>query len=383
MTPDSLRFLEPLDVLFLRGNKLFGAPGSHGESLVPPWPSVAAGALRSRMLADEGADLTAFARGALAHPILGTPAQPGSFRITAFHLARRGSDDTVEALFAPPADVVIEQALAGTYSKPQVRQLTPLAPPAGFVHSYPLPYIPILGQAQRGKAESGYWLTTEGWRSYLIGRQLAPEHCVPSSALWRIDPRVGIGLDAATRRAADGRLFNVQAISMRPGVGFLTAVSGATPPSKGTVRLGGDGRAAALSTANATLPAPDHAALSVNRRCRLVLTSPGIFPLGWLPLGATPTSDGSYRFELHGVRARLACAAVPRYETVSGWDLAQWRPKAAQRTAPTGSVYWLDELEASEEALRKLAEHGLWSETCEDPQRRAEGFNRCTLAVWN
>ena len=57
MTPDSLRFLEPLDVLFLRGNKLFGAPGSHGESLVPPWPSVAAGALRSRMLADEGADL--------------------------------------------------------------------------------------------------------------------------------------------------------------------------------------------------------------------------------------------------------------------------------------------------------------------------------------
>jgi len=32
-------FLEPLDVLFLRGNKLFGDPGSFGESLVPPWPS--------------------------------------------------------------------------------------------------------------------------------------------------------------------------------------------------------------------------------------------------------------------------------------------------------------------------------------------------------
>ena len=51
------RFLEPLDVLFLRGNKLFGDPGSFGESLIPPWPSVVAGALRSRMLADDRVDL--------------------------------------------------------------------------------------------------------------------------------------------------------------------------------------------------------------------------------------------------------------------------------------------------------------------------------------
>ena len=29
-------FIEPLDLLFLRGNKLFGDPGSFGESLVRP-----------------------------------------------------------------------------------------------------------------------------------------------------------------------------------------------------------------------------------------------------------------------------------------------------------------------------------------------------------
>ena len=33
-------FIEPLDVLFLRGNQLFGEPGSYGEALMPPWPSV-------------------------------------------------------------------------------------------------------------------------------------------------------------------------------------------------------------------------------------------------------------------------------------------------------------------------------------------------------
>ncbi len=100
------RFLEPLDVLFLRGNKLFGDPGSYGESLVPPWPSVAAGALRSRILADDGVDLAEFAQGTLTHPQLGTPDNPGDFAVTAFHLARRTEDQQVEVLIAPPADLV-------------------------------------------------------------------------------------------------------------------------------------------------------------------------------------------------------------------------------------------------------------------------------------
>ena len=29
-------FIEPLDVLILRGNKLFADAGSHGEALMPP-----------------------------------------------------------------------------------------------------------------------------------------------------------------------------------------------------------------------------------------------------------------------------------------------------------------------------------------------------------
>jgi len=88
------------------------------------------------------------------------------------------------------------------------------------------------------------------------------------------------------------------------------------------------------------------------------------------------------RLDLHGVKGRLVCAALPRAEVVSGWDLAQWQPKPAQRAAPTGSVYWLDQLEATPEALRKLAAQGLWGDPCEDAARRAEGFNRVWLATW-
>jgi CRISPR-associated protein Cmr3 len=45
-------------------------------------------------------------------------------------------------------------------------------------------------------------------------------------------------------------------------------------------------------------------------------------------------------------------------------------------------VYWLDQLEATPETLRRLVDEGLWSEQALDPQRRAEGFNRIWFAEW-
>lgn len=392
MTILQTRFIEPLDVLFLRGNTLFGDPGSYGEALIPPWPSLAAGALRSRILADAGVSLPAFARSEITHPELGTPKQPGSFAVTAFHLARRVGDQ-VEPLYAPPADLVPSRDADGTL---QVRALHPIDPlrlttRASLFSSATLPMLPVLAETQRCKPESGGWLTASGWREYLAGRLPAAEQWLKSSELWSLDPRVGVGLDTDARRAADGKLFSMQAVAFQSGVGFLTQVSGAHLPEAGTLRLGGDGRAAALSPACEVWPEPDYAAIAAAGRCRLVLTTPGLFCPpgteaesggGWLPTGMTCTAEGDYAFDLHGVRARLVSAAIPRAEVVSGWDLAQWQPKPAVKAAPTGAVYWLDQLSATPEALRRLIRQGLWRDVCEDPARRAEGFNRATVAAW-
>lgn len=377
-------FLEPLDVLFLRGNKLFGDPGSYGESLVPPWPSVAAGALRSRLLADAGVDLAAFARGEVKHPELGTPDAPGDFAVTAFHLARRGKGGDVELLVALPADLVVS---AGDDGGREIRALKPTIVGADAIaSSATLPRLPVLAETTRGKLASGFWLTEAGWRAYLAGRIPTPGHLVSSAELWSHDERVGVGLEPETRRAADGRLFSAQAVAMRPGVGFLATIRGAKPPQSGSIRFGGDGRAAAIRPIDRKLPEPDYAALAQSRcLVRLVLTAPGLFEGGWLPTGVQPgnrRADGALRFELHDVRGWIVCAAVPRAETISGWDLARWQPKPAQRVAPTGSVYWLElDEDLREEALRNLAERGLWGDPCEDASRRAEGFNRFTFAA--
>ncbi|OJU86751.1 MAG: hypothetical protein BGO13_07195 [Burkholderiales bacterium 66-5] len=368
------RFIEPLDVLFLRGNQLFGEPGSYGEALMPPWPSVAAGALRSRILADAGVDLSAFADSKITHAQLGSPSDPGSFVLQAFQVARRAGDQ-VELLMPLPADLVVE---AEGETVQRITALRPTALHASIASSSPLPLAPVLAQSERSKAASGWWLRQSGWQKVLDGQTPTAQDLIHTRELWGFDERVGVGLDEHKRSAADGKLFTTRAIALHEGVGFAAAVAGADVPQSGGLRFGGDGRAASLHRTAIAWPQADHAAIAQARRCRIVLTSPGIFAGGW----QLPGMADDHTLTLPGLSARVVAAAVSRADTVSGWNLATRAPKAAQKTAAAGSVYWLDDLTTTPEALDKLAAHGLWLTPCEDTQRRAEGFNRFSFAAY-
>jgi len=367
-------YIEPVDVLFLRGNKLFGDPGSYGEALVPPWPSAAAGAIRSAILARDGVDLAAFGKGQQRHDTLGTPQQPGAFSVRAFRLARQ-TDGGTEALYAPPADLVVSRDEDGMVA---IRRLTPHRPARGIDCSLPTEKLPILAQPGRGKPDSGRWLTEAGYHSHLQGNTPAPDQLIGTDQLWAMDERVGVGLEPTRRRAEDGRLFTVQAVAFREGVGFLAATEGDGFEQETLLRFGGDGRAARCRHVDYQPPAVDLEAICEARRCRIVLTAPGIFPNGW----RLPGMDADGNFELMNVKGRVVAAAVGRAEVISGWDLARWQPKPAHRAAPTGSVYWIENLEAVPEALGNLASHGLWPETGYDAQRKAEGFNRFDWGLW-
>ena len=415
-------FIDPIDTLFLRGNRLFGDPGSFGDALVPPWPSVAAGALRSALLAQRGYDPARFARGEITDDTeLGTPERPGSFRITGFQMARRAPDGTVEPLYGLPAGLsVVRRAAENGRDDCEVRRIEPHAPPQRIQASAATRSLAVLAEPRRGKPLSGRWLTAEGWRQYLQGRKPCRTQLIPSNDLWCLDTRIGIALDSQRRRASDGALFTSEGVVLRkrehdrnanvvtsrheeagtvrgkqepdrnggepesePGwnIGFLVGVSGATLPDTLMLRFGGDGRAAVATRVDVSAPEVDHDRIAAARRCRLILTTPGLFEGGWKPTGVT--GDGrDLRFDLHGVRAQIVCAAGPRSEVISGFDLSKRRPKPAQRVAPAGSVYWLDELDATADALRNLAARGLWSEPAENMSRRAEGFNRITFGTY-
>ena len=177
---------------------------------------------------------------------------------------------------------------------------------------------------------------------------------------------------------ADGQLYTSEAVALKPRVGFVAQITGADGLIRqgGLLRFGGDGHAASVKACAVSLPRADTRALASARRFRLLLTSPGIFPDGWRLPGMQ--ADGRWHF--HGASARLASAALPRLETLSGWDVALHRPKPALRAVPTGSVYWLDDFQGDPAALDALADEGL---PLDDRSRRAEGFNNCLLAAWH
>src|SRR3974390_1330684 len=138
--------IRPLDVLSIRANRSFGASGEHGESLMPPWPSLFAGAFRAAMLGRDAAVLAEFRPGSakpkgLLGDVLGTPEVPGSFRLAWASLGLE--HDGVYSVAIPlPSDVT-----AVTHKQNQQVELhiiRPSTPPRGVCASLALPMFPVL-----------------------------------------------------------------------------------------------------------------------------------------------------------------------------------------------------------------------------------------------
>jgi len=400
-------FVEPLDILMIRGNKSFGGDGQHGEAVMPPWPSLFAGAFRSALLGNDAQMLSRFVtlgadttlppdmcktqmRAVLGDTLftaLGTPSHPGDFRITWLSLALQqpepkatnGQAGRVEAAMAFPADLM-------AFDEPGVAPILPLQPapsPVGHSSSCELPLTAMLRIGKQVKSATGRWLDGAGMARHLAGA--LPKNAINSDSLFKRENRLGIALDAQSGTIREGALYTTEAVSFCVGAGFMVGIEGdhGQLPEAGLLRLGGDGKGARYRRVAFE---PPHAPqltlqLATGRGFRLILTTPGIFKGGWLPEQVTRQSDGSYRLDGDDFSARLVCAAVGRHDVISGWDLALWQPKTAQRVAPSGSVYWFDELAGDVDKLATWVNQGLWGDH-PDLQLRAEGFNLACLAVW-
>ena len=384
-------FLQPLDVLYLRGNRLFGDSSVTGEAIMPPWPSMVAGAIRSQLLASHAVDSGQFAEnkqaltGALAIS-LGTPDQPGEFRLSHCLLAKYGLSSEaqlttqVEVFLSIPADMVILEENGNQYA----HYLQPHRLPEAIQTSSPCLQIPVLRTAKQAKPEGGLWLNSAGIQAWLNGQPIDTSHLVESKTLWKIDSRLGITLDAQARTTDDGQLYTVDAIALSDGIGFLTGIAGAQNlmPNNGVLRLGGDGRGAQHSRVEWQPPQPDWDLIAQSKRFRLLLTTPGLFEQGWLLPGMTE-ENGNYRWRTSDFSANLVTVSTPRAETISGWDIAKNQPKPALKAVSTGSVYWFDQFEGEVTALHKLVEKGLFSiDANPDRKRSAEGFNNIIIAAW-
>lgn len=390
-------FVEPNDSLFVRGNLAFGDAGEYGPSVMPPPPSLFAGAFRSAILGRDAQALARFTKtGATGNaqldnalgtmdPRTGEVVEQGSLRLSWVSLARRRTDGDagrIEPLFPPPADLVkLDSGFVGLTPEP----VNPLV-----ADGRNLPAVAVLRTPKQTKPEGGLCLSVTGWQRHLLGELPdATVDAINASALYARDPRLGIGLDTTAGTVQSGLIYTTEGHAFSPptatrfgATGFLVGLDGADDllGESGFLRLGGDGRGAGYQSVDYRPPAPPLDAIAANGRFRLVLTTPGLFTDGWLPPGVYREGE-QYLWRAAECAARLVCAAVPRREVISGWDLFRWKPKDAQRVAPAGSVYWLEDLEGPVDKLAAWVAGGLWGDTLQH-QRQAEGYNLAWLAAW-
>ncbi|HOU91881.1 MAG TPA: type III-B CRISPR module-associated Cmr3 family protein [Polyangiaceae bacterium] len=409
------RRITPVDVLHLRGNRLF-AEGGGARPVMPPWPSLFSGALRSQILTRHDA-LSAFLTGTLGGEVgavVGSRREdgaiPGSLRLGPILLLRERNGAGAELLFPVPADLAVQRATSSTEqggaARREVRYLQPTNVRGfGVSGSFEGEQLPVLRAGEPAKPEAGLWLTEDGFSAYLAGDVPSASTLVSSHELWADDPRLGIAMDPGARTAEAGMLYTSTAVALRPGVSFVVCLAGAgdgVVPADGLLRLGGDGHGAAVEPWNPTTDRQTRSLRHVPRaveRFKLVTASPCLFPGGWHPCENRDDRRVLVRRSPSGeeiARSRLVCAAVPRHEVVSGWDLAEGRPKPAERVVPTGAVYWFEVEQGSVEDFAIIPDEGLWPllRTATDGSnpggpdasstawRRAEGFNNAWLAEW-
>lgn len=372
------RLIKPLDVLMLRGNKSFGDAGEHGTSSMPPSPSVLSGALRSFWLAAAYVDMQKFSKmpaSDLKEPLrsqLGTPTHAGSFRLADCGVVRKNNGH-YERLYPLPSDLVLQKLAKDNDS------LTLYTLQAQTRHNDLMDchngQLAIL-KAPAGKPEGGYWLSESGFNAYLKGQLPTLKDLIKTSELWKSEWRLGIALDSASRTASDGQLYTTEAIALQKDVFLAVAIAGANDfPKEGTLRLGGDGRAAGFNSVTlSSLPTIQ----TKDKRIKLVLTSPAIFSKGSQLPSLEDKQDGRIYFE--GGSANIVTASIPRHHVISGWDLANWQPKPAERVVPTGAVYWLDDIQYHGTSLQIALQNLLLCHL--DSQRKAEGYNACLIANW-
>lgn len=387
-------FVNPTESLFVRGNLAFGDGGEHGAGMMPPPPSLFAGAFRSAILGRDPDALSRFLREGRAgeanldaalgafDPSTGLPVSPGQFRLGWVSLAGQSKvgESDAEGILPLPADLMrLESGLC---------RLTPGDPSGLVATGHPLPMVAMMRAGKQEKPQAGSYLREAGFSEHLAARLPNTTHCVESKTIHVRDPRLGIGLDTESRSIESGLIYTTEGFAFNPpgspfsATGFLVGIDGAEGllPETGFLRLGGDGRSASYRRVHWRPPSQAPETLGQTGRFRLILQTHGLFERGWLPAGVTKDGD-DFVLKTQGFEARLVCAAVSRREVVSGWNLLGWRPKDAQRVAPAGSVYWFDRFTGSPGKLAEWAAGGLWGETV-DVARRAEGYNRALVGNW-
>lgn len=325
--------MEPVDSLFFRDARPF-EPAGHGESGLP-MPQTLAGAVRSLLMERHGVDFGRLGErmknGASFADALGE-FSPEAAGIADLRIS--GPWFTLDGGVLVPTPASLRQEKKGEKSEKRDRnlghvfRLDPLeSPPPGWRPDTP-GMLPLWRYGREDVEAAPDLLKPSGLRRFLAGDIPEPCELVQAKDVYGFEDRTGIGVDPEKNTAAEGAIYGIRMLVLKPKAGLCAELSGPaaalSPLMAGPLlmKFGGEGRQVVVRAERRGIEWPD--VPSVAGKGRLVLlTTPAWFN-GWKPRGLDPLA-----------------AAVNDHQAVSGWDLAKGGPKRNRFMVPAGSVYFL------------------------------------------
>lgn len=336
-------FLEAVDVWLFRDGRPFDAASYHrAESMFPPYPTVIQGALRTYELVRRGIDLN---DPVAVEEAVGTAEKLAGLKLRGPFVARR-KNGAITRYYPQPADAV-SISDKPNWIRPASR---PEKPPADVRTNLPIP-LDLLGfRDPLSKGENNLWLSEQNLIDYLRG---ADVKAVCTEELYDTDPRLGIGIERSCKTTRDGALYEVEFIQPAPGVGLWVEMQGYSGwPEMGTLRLGGESRAAFFSQQPQAASFPQPKA-EMSHPFKVYFATPACFSAGWLPKRWENFFDGTVTLE---------AVAIPGFESMGGFDYARQQHKPARRYVPAGSVYYFKPAKDSVSIKQSALEMGMTEE---------------------
>jgi CRISPR-associated protein Cmr3 len=334
------------DTLFFReARPMESVGGKPLEGRFPPTARSVAGAVRSVVGEAMEVDWQAYRQGDSAQQavraIIGAADADG---IGALDL--RGPFPTLkgERLYPAPLHLLHKPVV----NEPDLDEYVRLQPGNAVSCDLGKVYLPEMAKSLPGaKPLELCWLTKSDLVCVLSGG--VPKAVVKQEKIFNAEGRLGIRLNANTRSAEDGKLYQTVHARILPDVEIGVVVAGLPDVLNGKLnqilRLGGEGRFASVESVQA--PSLPQVSKPVNAQgVLLMLCTAADFSGNWLPPGFEEQTDAQgvtvWSGEIAGVRLTLRCAVLGKTQREGGWDLHKHRSRAAVSFIPAGSVYFCE-----------------------------------------
>jgi CRISPR-associated protein Cmr3 len=396
--------LEPLDTLLFRDGRPFDQSDeglTETRSLFPPFPSVAAAALRARLARNMGWS----GRGpwdTTITDVLGSgPFNAGQCRfgppIVMLASSNPHASASYSAYFPCPAAVVgqfdPEKKTPGDRTLSELKLLTPRrpGPNSSLRTDLALGDHQAFCSAPKGfDSLDGWLIDTSGLEKLLRGEAPGSGDCNRSEKFFVRQDRAGIKRDYATHGAADSMLYTasqvrpVQRVTSGDKVAIGVRAELPEPlaiPNGAILPLGSMGRAASCVTIDAVrLDLSGHSVKATAIKpdtqgyyhYSIVLISPAVPHPG----GRGPAAG----LHLPNNQHEVVSAVLPKPIAFSGWDASTVGPAPMRRYLAPGSIWYLrfkgntDDLQAEFDRLHR---DGISNEGA------SVGFGAVVIGTWN